>query len=92
MKSIFKTTSILVLLFAAMPGVVWACPNCYGAIADSEIANGLRLAMLILIAVTAVIGCGIVMFASNIKKRSRMYEKSRSAVDSSGDIIQRQGF
>lgn len=92
MKLFFRTSLLLTVFAVSLPASAWACPNCYGAIADSEIAAGIRLAMLSLIAVTALVGTGVVMFASNVRKRTKMYEKSRSAIDENGDIIQRQSY
>ncbi len=72
-----KTTLIAglagALVLLAFPGEVLACPSCYGAISDTEIASGLQYAMLVLIGVTAMIGTGVVMFFSNIKKRSELH-------------------
>jgi hypothetical protein len=72
-----------------IPDLAMACPNCYGAIADSEIAAGLRLAMLALIATTGVVGTGIVFFFSNMKKRADLFERSASVVTPDGDIVEK---
>ena len=76
MQRFIGITLALVLLWGVVPKLAWACPNCYGAIADSDIAAGIRMAMLVLIALTAMIGGGVVLFASNIKKRAKLYEES----------------
>lgn len=65
--------ALLVIMFMAfMPGEALACPSCYGAISDTEVARALQLSMLALISVTAMIGTGVVMFFSNIKKREAL--------------------
>lgn len=61
------------VLFIALPGEALACPNCYGAISNTEIAQGLQYAMLALIGATAMIGTGVVLFFSNMKKRSDLH-------------------
>ena len=87
MASMIKAGSVPALLWAAAPALASACPNCYGAIADSDIAAGIRLAMLVLVVLTAMVGTGIVLFASNIRKRTRQYERSGTTVDTEGRII-----
>lgn len=71
-----KLVSVSIALFALMilPDIAMACPSCYGAISDTEVARGLQLAMLSLIGAITVIGVGVVVFFSNIKKRAAMYE------------------
>ena len=61
-------------LWVLLPEPALACPSCYGAITDTEIARGLQFAMLVLIGTTAMIGTGVVMFFSNIKKRAGQFE------------------
>ncbi len=72
-KSTVYACVLVVVLFMVLPGKAWACPNCYGAISNTEIAQGLQYAMLALIGATAMIGTGVVLFFSNIKKRSEMH-------------------
>ena len=81
--SLFAVLSLLIM--AVFPADALACPSCYGAISDTEIAQGLQLAMLALIGSISVVGVGVVMFFSNIQKRAALHEASkaeRSSADS----------
>ena len=68
-KSVAFATLLAIMLLFVSPTEALACPSCYGAISDTEVAGALQLAMLTLIGTTAMIGTGVVMFFSNIKKR-----------------------
>ena len=61
------------VLLMAFPDEALACPNCYGAISNTEVAGGLQYAMLALLGVTSMIGTGVVLFFSNIKRRSQLH-------------------
>ena len=71
---------LLGIALFAVPGVAAACPNCYGVIGDSEIAAGIRIAMLALVGVTGFVGTGIVLFFTNMRKRAKKLEDEELVV------------
>ena len=66
-------TACLALLLALVlvPRDVFACPICFGGDPDSQLAQSVNWAVILLLGVTGSVLSGFVGFMGNLSKRSR---------------------
>ena len=71
----------------ALPEAALACERCFGAGGvDTPVTQGIGLAMLSLLAMTAVVMGGIAAFFVNVWKRARRLEPGAMVVTEDGDV------
>jgi len=73
MKTGLKCCAVLGgFLLATLPKGAYACEKCFGAAGDSPTVRGIGFAMLTLLCLTVVVWGGIILFFSNMEKRSHL--------------------
>jgi protein-S-isoprenylcysteine O-methyltransferase Ste14 len=71
---------VLVVVLTAIPATAPACPTCFSA-PDSPTGDGVRLAVLSLLAVTGTVLAGFATLFLYIRKRSKLFGISSSQGD-----------
>lgn len=66
----------------------YACDRCFGAAAvDSPVTEGIGLAMLSLMGMTALVMGGVVLFFVNVQKRARRLAPGGAVVTEDGEVL-----